>query len=214
MRPQATHVLVSPEGAAGSRFGVDVPSEHSTVRVQERAPRWSLTPSFSFTARSQFGLSLGPDSTDEEAPATGTAVDVRLRAALRRAQTAEGSEYLAEWADEVSAAIYIHGVTAVRLLREYWREGSLRGEALGECLTELGYGDEPSSQSERRSLLVDALSSLDAEVRHAAAQGLLYLGDSSALDGLLRAKGSEPNRMVRAEIEDAIEALGVRSASR
>lgn len=132
------------------------------------------------------------------------AADRRLRAALRQAQVAEHLDSRTDWAAEVTTAVYKHRSVAVGVIRRYWREGLLRGELLSEALEELGYVDEKSSSGERRSLLVDALSEDDPDVRYAAAQGLVYLADRAVLRALLAARAAEQNSIVRAQMDDAI----------
>ena len=84
-------------------------------------------------------------------------------------------------------------------------EGRLRGEALISALEELGYIDDPSSQVQRRALLVEALRSSDADTRHAAARGLVSLEDPAALGHLGEALAVERNDLVEAEMQDAID---------
>lgn len=134
------------------------------------------------------------------------ALDRRLRAALEQAEFAEQSDSQSDWASEVGAVVYAYGRSAVDLLRQYWRDGLLRGEALSEALHELGYLDESSSYVDRRSLLVDSLSDLDANVRYAAAQGLVYLADPAVVGELERVRSTERNTMVQLQLDDAIRA--------
>ena len=105
----------------------------------------------------------------------------------------------------MSGAVYRYGVISVDLLRQYRSEGFLQGERLAGALEELGYIEDESSRAQRRSLLVDALSELDPDIRQAAAQGLTYLADAAAREELLTAVRSEQNPLVKAQMEDAIE---------
>ena len=178
--------------------------DHSTVLVSAERSYRLLVSASNFTSRESLEDRYGRGSTDIDAPATGTALDVRLRAALRRAETQDRRQRQAEWADEVSAAVYSHGTAAVHLLREYWREGSLRGDALEVALIELGYMDESLSHATRRALLLEALSVGNSDVRSAASQALIYLADPSVAGDLSRLRRTEANSAVRAQIEDAI----------
>ena len=135
------------------------------------------------------------------------AVDRRLRAALERARSAEDADSQLDWAEEVGTVVYTYSSAAIGVLRGYWRDGLLRGRLLGKTLEELGYIDEGSSHVGRRSVLVEALSDDDPDVRYAAAQGLVYLGDPTVVDQLLAARTAEQNVLVKAQIDDAISAV-------
>ena len=127
-----------------------------------------------------------------------TDADRRLRAALRNSR--------AGWPGEVGAVVYTYGSAAIDLLRSYWDDGILSVTALGEALHELGYVDDDSSHESRRALLVDVLADADPDLRYAAGQGLVYLADPAALPRLTSAMRAERNPIVRAQIEDAINA--------
>lgn len=131
-------------------------------------------------------------------------VDSSLRSVLGSVQTSHSTRDDSLWSEEVSAAVYRHGTVAVYLLRQYWQEGLLLGRALAGALEELGYSDERSSHTSRCNLLVEALSASDSGIRHAAAQGLVYLADCAAIEGLAKAYETEQNALVKAQIEDAI----------
>lgn len=136
-----------------------------------------------------------------------TIADRRLRAAIGRAQSTEDPESRTDWLDELGAVVYAYGSLAVDLLRRYWQDGLLRGDALVETLEELGYVDERSSHVKRRSLLVDVLADTDPDVRYAAAQGLVYLADPATFTRLADARAAEFNPMVQSQLDDAIEAV-------
>ena len=118
------------------------------------------------------------DSLDQVAT-----VDAWLRSSLRSGQTSDSFACPSPWLDTVSGAVYRYGVISVDLLRQYRSEGFLQGERLAVALEELGYIEDESSRSQRRSLLVDALSELDPHIRQAAAQGLTYLADAAGTRG-------------------------------
>ena len=133
------------------------------------------------------------------------AADSWLRSSLRLVQGSDSLTPQSPWLDAVSGAVYRYGVIAVDLLRQYWREGVLRGQRLADTLEELGYVEDRSSQSQRCTLLVEALTVPDPDIRHAAAQGLAFLADAGAVNHLSNASEREKNLMVKAQIEEAIE---------
>ena len=131
--------------------------------------------------------------------------DSWLRSSLRLVQGRDSLTHQSPWLDAVRGAVYRYGVVAVDLLRQYWLEGVLQGQNLAGTLEELGYVEDRSSQSERCTFLVEALSVRDPDIRHAAAQGLTFFADAGALDHLVQASERERNLMVKAQIEEAIE---------
>ena len=137
----------------------------------------------------------------------------RLRAALGRAQYADYPDAQSDWTNDVSAAIYASGSVAVELLRHYWHEGLLCGAHIAGALDEVGYADESPSHGERRSLLMDALTDPDPDVRYAAAQGLVHLADPTTQAKLTETRRAEANPIVRLQLDDAIDVLDRHRAS-
>ena len=127
-----------------------------------------------------------------------------LRRALNRDDATMSDCAESELASDIAAAVYRYGAAAVDVLRQCRDEGRLRGESLCAALKELGYIDDPSSRTQRRALLVEALRSSDADTRHAAARGLVCLEDPDALDALGEAVAAERNDLVKAEMQDAV----------
>ena len=111
-----------------------------------------------------------------------------------------------EWTGDIATAVYKYGAAAVETLRKYRDEGSLRGDALVDALDHLGRIRDLSSQPQRRALLVEALSAPDAEIRYAAATGLIFLRDSAALEDLHEALAVEDRDLVKVLMGAAIDA--------
>ena len=130
--------------------------------------------------------------------------DSFLRASLKRAETLDSIEDEPCWSEDICGALSRYGTVAVELLRQYWNKGYIRGELLAETLERLGRTDEWSSRSARRAFLVDALSVSESEIRYAAVNGLILMGDTSALNILRTAEQNERNPLVKTLIEDAV----------
>ena len=189
-----THARPGPVGGTGSLPDAGEPRSSQVI-----VPGFAGSPDRE-TPLGVFPLQVSPSSS--------AAIDESLRVAIQQAWNADGFGYGSEWSDGVRDAVYRHGVTAVKLLRAYLHEGSLRGGVLAQALRELGYVDERSSHEERRSLLVAALSDPSDDIRHAAAEGLAYLADPASHKALSSARVLSPMRWCRRKIDDAIAESG------
>lgn len=108
------------------------------------------------------------------------------------------------WKEQVSCAVYGHGVAAVEHLRQLWRSGLLSDEMAAHALREIGYVDHSESRSSRRALLGLAIRASSADIRRGAAEGMAELDDESLGPVLSDALRGETNELVAVAIRDAI----------
>ena len=135
------------------------------------------------------------------------AAELWLQAAMAECRPADMEEDENRWPLRVSEAVYAFGGVAVELIKGFWLSGAMGDERFAGALEELGYVDDLFSHSARRTLLVDQLADSEPTIRYAATQGLMYMEDPAALHALSRASKQEQYPLVKALIDEAIEAL-------
>ena len=104
-------------------------------------------------------------------------------------------------------AVKLHGTYAVNAIERVIRFDSPNAEIVGETLRQIGWIDDPSSQTDRLRILIKYLDSSDPRIRDAASLGIAALDDPAALPAVRKAMGRERSPMLHRNLELVVEQL-------